>query len=461
MAPVKEGDVVAGKYRVDKVLGVGGMGIVVAAHHLQLDERVALKFLLPDALANAEAVARFAREARAAVKIKSEHVARVSDVGTLENGAPYMVMEYLDGKDLSVWLEERGRLPIDQAVDFVLQACEAIAEAHGLGIVHRDLKPANLFVIRRADAQLSVKVLDFGISKMRDLGGSGSDMSMTKTTAVMGSPLYMSPEQMESSRNVDARSDIWALGIILYELITGKLAFLGDTMPELVVKILTTTPAPLRNIRPDAPPGLQEVILKCLEKDRTKRYANVGELARALLEFGSKRARASVERISGTIQASGLSASALALPPSSDRAGEAPRTGTVASWGRSGVSPTPQRTTALVGLGLVAVIGVGIAFYFVKGRGESSRGVEGKPLPAALSETPKTEPSPEPPRAPEAPPPPATTADVAAHPEPPSPTVTPSEPVPPTAAPPRGAVSLRHPAQPAKAIKEVKNAAAV
>ena len=148
------------------------MGVVVAAHHLQLDERVALKFLLPEALGNAEAVARFAREARAAVKIESEHVARVIDVGSLENGAPYMVMEYLEGSDLAAWLRERGPLPVEQAVDFVLQACEAIAEAHALGIVHRDLKPANLFCVAAPDGLLSIKVLDFGISKVRPPAGA-------------------------------------------------------------------------------------------------------------------------------------------------------------------------------------------------------------------------------------------------------------------------------------------------
>src|SRR5471030_2201378 len=156
------------------------MGIVVAAHHLELDDRVAIKFLLPETLGNPEAVARFAREARAAVKIKSEHVARVSDVGKLESGAPYMVMEYLEGSDLSDWLSQRGPLPIEQAVEFTLQASEAIAEAHALGIVHRDLKPANLFVVRRADGVLSVKVLDFGISKNVGAGSSGHDRSMTR-----------------------------------------------------------------------------------------------------------------------------------------------------------------------------------------------------------------------------------------------------------------------------------------
>src|SRR6185295_3411573 len=163
---VHEGQILAGKFRIERVLGQGGMGIVVAATHLQLDERVALKFLLPEALSNPEAVERFTREARAAVKIKSEHVARVSDVGMLETGAPYMVMEYLEGEDLGHWVSQRGALPTTQAVEFVLQAAEAIAEAHALGIVHRDIKPANLFCVRRADGLLSVKVLDFGISKL-------------------------------------------------------------------------------------------------------------------------------------------------------------------------------------------------------------------------------------------------------------------------------------------------------
>ncbi len=171
-AGVREGDILAGKYRVERVLGIGGMGVVVAAHHMQLDERVALKFLLPEALGNAEAVARFAREARAAVKIKSEHVARVTDVGTLPNGAPYMVMEYLEGGDLAAWIKQRGALPVEQAVEFVLQTCIAVADAHALGIIHRDLKPANLFCVRRSDGQLSIKVLDFGISKMTDVSGS-------------------------------------------------------------------------------------------------------------------------------------------------------------------------------------------------------------------------------------------------------------------------------------------------
>jgi eukaryotic-like serine/threonine-protein kinase len=208
LAGVREGDVLAGKYRVDRVLGAGGMGAVVAAYHMQLETKVALKFLLPAMLANEDAVTRFAREARAAVKITNEHVARVLDVGTLESGAPYIVMEYLDGTDLAGWLRQRGPLPIEEAIDFVLQAGEALAEAHALGIVHRDLKPANLFYIRSADGRPTIKVLDFGISKVTNLSASASNLVRTQTATLMGSPFYMSPEQMEATHAVDARTDI-------------------------------------------------------------------------------------------------------------------------------------------------------------------------------------------------------------------------------------------------------------
>jgi serine/threonine-protein kinase len=351
-AGVNEGDVLAGKYRIDKVLGVGGMGVVVAAHHIQLDEKVAIKFLLPQALASSETVARFAREARAAVKIKSEHVARVSDVGTLENGAPYMVMEYLHGGDLSDWLKQRGALPFEQAVEFVLQACEAIAEAHALGIVHRDLKPSNLFATRRADGSNTIKVLDFGISKTnKDPAG----MQMTATSSVMGSPLYMSPEQLQSSKDVDARSDIWSIGIILYELLTGDSPFQAETMPQLVVGIMSSPPPPLRQKRPEAPPGLEQVILKCLDKDRGKRFQTIGELALALLEFAPKRSRVSVERITGVLRAAGLSSASLEVPSSSNSEGPA---ATGSTWGRTehGIPVGGSKKPVIIGLAAVVVV---------------------------------------------------------------------------------------------------------
>src|ERR1019366_641727 len=194
-APVREGDLLAGKYRVERVLGAGGMGIVVAARHEQLDQMVAIKFVRDDALDNDEAVQRFLREARAAVKLKSEHVARVLDVGKLESGAPYMVMEYLEGSDLGKVLAEQGAVDASVAADWILQACEAVAEAHAMGIVHRDLKPENLFLTNTVGGAQRIKVLDFGVSKA--MGGASGELSnLTRTRAMLGSPLYMAPEQM-------------------------------------------------------------------------------------------------------------------------------------------------------------------------------------------------------------------------------------------------------------------------
>jgi serine/threonine protein kinase len=327
---VHEGQILAGKFRIERVLGQGGMGVVVAATHLQLDERVALKFLLPDALSNPEAVERFAREARAAVKIKSEHVARVSDVGTLESGSPYMVMEYLEGQDLAAFVHGGGAMAVPAAIEFVLQACEAIGEAHALGIVHRDLKPANLFVTQRVDGSPCIKVLDFGISKLTAPGG-GPDLGMTKTSSVMGSPLYMSPEQMSSTRNVDMRTDIWALGVILYEILTGRVPFEAETMPQLCGMILQDPPRPLRDLRPDLPDVLQAVIFRCLEKSRDRRFANVADLAAALAPFGAPSAQRSAERISRVLVAAGIPST----PTLGVVATSPPDTSTSSNWGTS------------------------------------------------------------------------------------------------------------------------------
>jgi len=303
VAPVHEGDILDGKYRVERVLGVGGMGIVVAATHLQLDQRVALKFLLPAALGNPSVVARFAREARAAVRIQSEHVARVIDVGTLTTGSPYMVMEYLEGGDLAATLETRGPLPVVETVTYLLEACEAIAEAHAIGVVHRDLKPANLFLAKRSGRDPMIKVLDFGISKTTDPAVSG----LTQTSTVMGSPLYMSPEQMMSSRDVDLRTDIWSLGVILYELLVGEPPFVADTMPQIVFMVTSGDAPPLAAKRPDAPAGLAEVVRRCLRRAPEERFANVADFAKALVPFGSSRAGVSLERIERVLGTAGAS----------------------------------------------------------------------------------------------------------------------------------------------------------
>ncbi len=299
----------AGKYRLSRVIGQGGMGVVVVATHVQLDERVAIKLLLPEALQNAETVARFQREARAAVRIKSEHVARVIDVGNVDHaasqlqaelgvplapGAPFMVMEYLEGQDLSGVLRATGPLPVADAVAYLAQAIEAIAEAHSLGIVHRDLKPSNLFLTRRPDGTALVKVLDFGISKAS--GPNMTDAGMTTTSAVLGSPMYMAPEQMIASREVDGRTDVWSLGVVLYQLLTGRGPFNGTTMTELCARILQEPHAPIRATRPDVPFEIETVVARCLEKDRVRRFASVADLAEAIAPFGGQGAAMSAER---------------------------------------------------------------------------------------------------------------------------------------------------------------------
>ena len=355
------GQVVAGKYRIDSVIGEGGMGYVVVAYHMQLETKVAIKLLRAEMATNAEAVERFAREARAAVRITSPHVARVFDVGQLESGAPYMVMEFLEGGDLSNLIQKRGPLPIQEAVDYLLQACEAIAEAHAAGIVHRDLKPANLFCARRADGSVTIKVLDFGISKLT--GGAAGALNHTKTTAIMGSPFYMSPEQMESTRGVDIRTDIWGLGIILYELVTGKTPFEGTTMPEICLRIATQQPAPLRTLRMDAPAALELAILRCLEKDREKRYGNVARLAVALRDFASTRGRQSVDTIMRTMEAAGqpaLSAAPAASLPT-EPASPGPGMRTMEPLGQTQIPMQGGKGKTLwiaLGVGGLVVIGI-------------------------------------------------------------------------------------------------------
>ena len=287
------GDVIAGKFVVEGVLGAGGMGVVVSARHAQLGQKVAIKFLRKGAERSPEAVPRFLREARAVVALQSAHVVRVMDVGVLENGMPYMVMEHLVGTDLQRLLEERSKLPLSEAVDYLLQGMEAIAEAHAQGIVHRDLKPANLFLARTPDGSPLVKVLDFGISKASGVAKE----NLTATAAVIGTPHYMSPEQLRSSKNVDPRTDVWALGVILFELLVGRMPFDADTVPGVCAKIAADPPTPLRAIDPSLPAGLEAVVARCLEKDPARRLASVADLAVLLQPFASPAGKMAVERI--------------------------------------------------------------------------------------------------------------------------------------------------------------------
>jgi serine/threonine-protein kinase len=292
------GETIAGKYRLGTIIGHGGMGVVYAAQDVTLGRAVAIKFLSPQRARREGSIPRFLREARAAAAIQGEHVVRIYEVAALPNGAPYIVMEHLQGSDLAHQLLTRGPMPMPDAVDAILQTCEALAEAHGRGTVHRDLKPQNLFLTQRADGTPCVKVLDFGISKAIDEDAP----NLTATDAVMGTPLYMSPEQVRSLKNVDHRADIWALGSILFELITASPIYQAPSATALCAMIAMDPPIPLRARKPDAPPELEAVILRCLHKDANGRFADVSALAEALAPFGSERGRASAARISRIVR---------------------------------------------------------------------------------------------------------------------------------------------------------------
>jgi eukaryotic-like serine/threonine-protein kinase len=297
-AGVSLGEIFIGKYRIDSILGHGGMGVVALCTHLELNERVAIKMLRRDVLDDPDAVARFMREAQAAVKLKSEFVARVTDVGRSDTDVPYMVMEYLEGHDLGELLDERGSIGQPWAVELTLQACEALAEAHSIGIVHRDVKPTNLFVTWRPDGSSLIKVLDFGISKSPIVNA----MQLTQTQSLLGTPAYMSPEQMRSARMVDSRTDIWSLGTVLYELLEGRRPFEAESFSEMCVKVAVDPPGTMTN----TPTDLQEVVLRCLAKAPEHRYASMAELARDLVPFSHDphQAQVLVERMSRMLRRS-------------------------------------------------------------------------------------------------------------------------------------------------------------
>jgi serine/threonine-protein kinase len=303
------GDVVSGKYRLLRIVGSGAMGVVVAAHHRNLDRTVAIKFLTGDAVAHPDAVARFVREARAVARIRSPHVVRVHDVAELADGTPYIELEYLEGHDLAERLARDKRLPVGTAVDFVLQACEAIAEAHELGIIHRDLKPANLFLAAGPGNTEIVKVVDFGISKAVMSVSSTLPSGAFKAAAVttepgpFGSPSYMSPEQMQSARDVDRRTDVWSLGVTLCELVTGEVPYRGGSIVELYATIRSGEPLRLRQRFPGLPVALESAILGCLAFDRDLRFESVDALSEALLPLAPNRAASYVQRLTASRRA--------------------------------------------------------------------------------------------------------------------------------------------------------------
>jgi serine/threonine protein kinase len=373
------GHLIAGKYVVDRVLGRGGVGVVVSATHLALEQKVAIKFLRNDTTLTEETTQRFLQEARAAAMMKSEHVARVFDFGTSEQGSAYIVMEHLEGMDLGSVLDN-GPLAIDAVVEYVLQTCLALAEAHRAGIVHRDLKPANLFLTQRPDGQPIIKILDFGISKIVSKTPRGSNPAFVTTSANMGSPEYMSPEQMRSAKTVDHRTDIWALGVVMYELLTGHPAFTADTIQQLFHLIDGSEPAPIESFRADVPEALVRVVARCLKKSRTDRFVDVGELAGALRPVAAGRMEAYVDAIIATLDGPSTTRSGPLLgspstPPVAESSAirsarikaSAP---TVDSGWRVPAPWVGTRSIAIV-LGLLVGGGIVALLFFGKGRAPS------------------------------------------------------------------------------------------
>jgi len=368
-----EGDVVAGKYRLGHVLGRGGMGVVIAARHLQLDAPVALKFMIAGSWGSDSTDSkRFLLEAKAVARLRGEHVARIMDLGELETGSPYLVMEYLEGCDLSSLIRKSGCPPVDVATEYLVQTCEALEEAHTAGIVHRDIKPSNLFLTRRPNGTPCIKVLDFGISKQLRSEIESGALDLTSTLAVLGSPLYMSPEQLRAARDVDARADVWSLGVTAYELLCGVAPFAAASMPDLCFRIAQDTPASLRQRRPELPEGLESVVLRCLQKNRDDRYPSARALADALAPFAARsggRTTPTVAPPDPAPRPADVAASEVARTEVAPVATLRPesKTGDVAaSWGatapesRNAPRPPPRVRTGAWVLA-AAVVGAGVA----------------------------------------------------------------------------------------------------
>ncbi|MEO8900414.1 MAG: serine/threonine-protein kinase [Polyangiaceae bacterium] len=341
------GAIVGGKYRIDGVLGTGGMGVVLSATHLELRAPVAIKVVRDELAQNEEVVARLLFEARAAAQMRSAHIVRILDVARLDSGAPYIVMEQLEGLDLAAVLAEGGPLPVVDAVNYLLQACEGLAEAHGLGIVHRDLKPENLFLANTPEGRV-LKILDFGISK--NLGTSlrpAPRSTLSRKGTTLGSPFYMSPEQMRASPNLDARADVWSLGAILFELLTCRCPFEANSAAALCSKVMVDDAPAAHEFTPDTPEELDLIIQRCLQKQPERRFQSARELASALRDF--QRA----------------AAAELSVPPEFETA-------------------RPRRNASTLALAAISALLVfsAISFWRLQGRTEWARWSGTSPVPA-------------------------------------------------------------------------------
>ncbi|MBI5536944.1 MAG: serine/threonine protein kinase [Deltaproteobacteria bacterium] len=378
----RKGDKIAGRYRVESLVGLGGMGAVLSAMHVDLKQRVAVKVMLPQGARHRMAVVRFLREARAASAIQSEHVVRIFDVGKLKSGLPYLVMEYLSGASLSDVIEKTGPVPIIDGVHYVLQACEAVAQAHAVGIVHRDLKPSNLFLTRRSDGSPLVKVLDFGISKAEWMIDPGMNPALTATADLVGTPTYMSPEQVRSAKNVDWRTDIWSMGAVLYELITGKPPFWADTLPALAAMIVSDPIVPPSQRLAGLPTALDAILLRCMSKDPAERPQTIPQLAREIEPFAPPSAAYLIERISRVGPPNTISGSPGEPPPDMDFSTVSSHN-TAGGWGTTAHESASRHrmllaTAAAVSLSLAVVV---VALFLVL-RGKPAKET-GPPVNAA------------------------------------------------------------------------------
>ncbi|MBK6693535.1 MAG: protein kinase [Myxococcales bacterium] len=363
--PLPSGMVLDGRYRIDRLLGQGAMGAVYAAEHLVLKTRVAIKVLV--ARATPESLARFAQEARVTAELRSEHAIRVLDVATPDGRAPYIVMELLEGTDLEGLLKRRTRLPLDEAARYVLEACDAVAEAHALGVVHRDLKPANLFLTTgRQEGAPTIKVLDFGLSKIVR-GEALGDVSLSKTYAFMGSPAYMSPEQIRNAKAADHRADIWSLAVVLYELVTGALPFPDDSAAVLLLAIANKPWVPASERRGELPASFDAVLARCLEKEPADRYPDIAAFVDALRPFAARapsRALHSVQHESAALSAGSSNAPKAFGPPRLEPRGATTTTSALTAFAPSGAGPEVRshgRALAIAGVLAVALAGAAIA----------------------------------------------------------------------------------------------------
>ena len=285
----RTGQVLLGKYHIEGIIGRGQQSVVLRVRHIELDELCAVKLLGDEAAGSPEITKRFHREAMVAVKLRSEHAVKVTDVGALPDGMPYMVMELLDGQDLRAVLAEAGPLGVPMASGLIVHACQALSELHAMGMVHRDVKPAKLFLACRDDGTPTLKILDFGLVKIT----RASDHEIMRAgAAAVGTPPYMAPEQLRSARDLDQRADVWALGVVLYELLSARCPFPAETYAELCMQIAVEQPAPLVGV----PPEIVAIVMRCLQKDPAQRFQSVVELATALVPFCGERLFASRER---------------------------------------------------------------------------------------------------------------------------------------------------------------------